>query len=174
MTFTVHIRDCDLRAGLIDEKMRKGPSALRFVPQQIYAKIKYADKDCGRVRMLTNVGWIYYCESPHRDHRGDDHIDKGHYIVWPWAKIAHTIADDMDLVAEYSACASYADGSDPTKVSAVLADINGDASAANAGAALDVNFGMALWLAFAVHAVGIEVYAIHLAYDGEDMKLTYM
>ena len=60
----------------------------------------------------------------------------------------------------YPACASYADGSDPNAVSAVLANMGG-ASAANAGAALNVNFGMALWLAFAIHAVGVEVY-LHL------------
>ncbi|KAF3039390.1 hypothetical protein E8E12_007955 [Didymella heteroderae] len=86
--------------------------------------------------------------------------DKGHYAVWSCAKIAATISKNMDLVPVYPACASYADGSNPDQVSAVLADMGG-ASAANAGAALNVNFGMALWLAFALHAVGIEVY-LHL------------
>ncbi|KAF2625819.1 hypothetical protein BU25DRAFT_396650 [Macroventuria anomochaeta] len=83
--------------------------------------------------------------------------NKGHHIVWPCAKIADTIADDMDLVSEYPACAAFVDGSNLNQVSAVLADMGG-ASAANAGAALDMNFGMALWLAFAVHALGIEIY----------------
>lgn len=83
--------------------------------------------------------------------------NKGHYAVWSCAKIAATISKDMDLVLAYPACASYADGSNLDQVSAVLADMGG-ASAANAGAALNVNFGMALWLAFAVHAVGVEVY----------------
>ena len=83
--------------------------------------------------------------------------NKGHYIVWPCAKIADTIANDMDLVSAYPACASYAEGSNLNQVSAVLADMDG-ASAANVGAALNLNFGMALWLAFAIHAVGIEIY----------------
>lgn len=78
-------------------------------------------------------------------------------MVWPCAKIAHTIGDDIDLVSAYPACASYADGSNLDQVSAVLAHMDG-ASAANAGAGLDLNFGMAIWLAFAIHAVGIEVY----------------
>lgn len=83
--------------------------------------------------------------------------NKGYYIVWPCAKIADTIAAGLDLVSEYPACAAYANGSNFNQVSAVLADMNGS-SAANAGAALNINFGMALWLAFAVHALGIEVY----------------
>lgn len=83
--------------------------------------------------------------------------DKGYYIVWPCAKIADTIAEGMDLVAEYPACAAYADSGNMNAVSAVLANMNGG-SAANAGAALNVNFGMALWLAFAIHAIGVEVY----------------
>ncbi|KAJ4398910.1 hypothetical protein N0V91_009864 [Didymella pomorum] len=86
--------------------------------------------------------------------------NKGHYAVWPCAKIAATISKDMDLLSAYPACASYADGSNVDQVSAVLADMGG-ASAVNAGAALNVNFGMALWLAFVIHAVGIEVY-LHL------------
>jgi hypothetical protein len=83
--------------------------------------------------------------------------NKGHYAVWPCAKIADTIDDGMDLVSEFPACAAYADGSNLNQVSAVLADMDGS-SAANAGAALDLNFGMALWLALAIHAVGVEVY----------------
>ena len=67
----------------------------------------------------------------------------------------------MDLVAAYPACMPYADGSNLDQVSAVLADMGG-ASAVNAGAALNVNFGMALWLAFALHAVGVEVYVSSL------------
>lgn len=83
--------------------------------------------------------------------------NKGHYAVWSCAKIAATISEDVDLVFAYPACASYADGSNPDQVSAVLADMGG-ASGVNAGAALNLNFGMALWLAFALHAVGVEVY----------------
>lgn len=82
---------------------------------------------------------------------------KGYYVVWSCAKIADTIAEGLDLVSEYPACASYTDGSNLNQVSAVLADMDGS-SAANVGAALNMSFGMALWLAFVVHAVGVEIY----------------
>lgn len=83
--------------------------------------------------------------------------NQGQYIVWPCVKIANTMPDGMNLVSEYPACASYADGSNLDQVSAVLADINGG-TAVNAGAALNMTFGMALWLSFVLHALGIEIY----------------
>ncbi|KAH6616850.1 hypothetical protein C7974DRAFT_442698 [Boeremia exigua] len=85
---------------------------------------------------------------------------KGRYVVWSCANLAYTISPDMDLVAAYPACASFADGSNLEAVSAVLADMDGE-SGANAGAALDLNFGMALWLATSLHALGVEIY-LHL------------
>lgn len=83
--------------------------------------------------------------------------NKNRYAVWPCAQIADTIAGDMDLVSAFPACASYADGSNLNQVSAVLASMDGD-SAANAGAALHVSFGMAIWLATVIHAIGVEIY----------------
>jgi hypothetical protein len=97
--------------------------------------------------------------------------NKGHYAVWPCAKIAATISEDMELVSAYPACASYADGSNLDQVSAVLADMGG-ASAVNAGAALNVNMGMALWLASAVHALGVEIYVSLPLDSGKDRALT--
>ncbi|KAF2995208.1 hypothetical protein E8E13_001348 [Curvularia kusanoi] len=83
--------------------------------------------------------------------------DKGRYVVWPCAKIADTVSADLDLVSAFPACAAYADGRDHDQVSVVLASMDGG-SAANAGAALDMTFGMALWMAFALHAAGVEIY----------------
>jgi hypothetical protein len=97
---------------------------------------------------------------------------KGFYIVWPCAKIAATLTEGMNLVAEYPACASYADGSNLDQVSAVLADLGGGSSV-NAGAALNVSFGMALWLAFAVHALGIEIYVSLILFSGKYTLLIY-
>jgi hypothetical protein len=77
---------------------------------------------------------------------------KDHYIVWSCAKIASTIAPDIDLIAAYPACASYADNTNPEQVSAVLADIDGT-STASAGTALNANFGIAVWLATSIHAL---------------------
>jgi hypothetical protein len=82
---------------------------------------------------------------------------QGYHIVWTCAKIASTISNNAtSLEQDYPSCASYVDGSNLDAVSAVSADMNG--KAANIGAALNMSFGTALWLAFALHALGVEVY----------------
>ncbi|EUC40136.1 hypothetical protein COCMIDRAFT_109566 [Bipolaris oryzae ATCC 44560] len=85
---------------------------------------------------------------------------KGYYVVWTCARIAATVAPDVELATAYPACAAYADGSEPDAVSAVAATF-GAGDAANTGAAFNAGFGMALWLALVLHAVGVEVY-LHL------------
>lgn len=97
--------------------------------------------------------------------------NNGHYAVWSCAKIAATISKDTDLVSTYPACASFVDGSNLDQVSAVLADMGGS-SPVNAGAALNLSFGMALWLAFAIHVVGVEVYVSFSTRYIEDTSLT--
>jgi hypothetical protein len=82
---------------------------------------------------------------------------QGYYIVWSCAKIASTLPNISLLVPDYPACASYVDGSNPDQVAPVAASM-GSGSAASVGAALNINFGAALWLAFNIHAVGVEVY----------------
>lgn len=57
----------------------------------------------------------------------------------------------------YPACEAYINGSNPDAVDKVLANLDGD-TGVNAGAALSESFGMALWLAFAMHAFGVELY----------------
>lgn len=86
--------------------------------------------------------------------------DKGYYAVWPCAKIEATLKDTSMLLDTYPACASYANGRNPNQVSAVEATF-GAGGAPNTGAALNITFGMALWLATAIHAIGVEVY-LHL------------
>jgi hypothetical protein len=81
---------------------------------------------------------------------------RDYHLVWSCAKIASTLADTSLLVQGYPLCASYANGSNLEQVSPVSLDLNG--SDANIGAALDMSFGVALWLAFNIHALGIEVY----------------
>jgi hypothetical protein len=85
---------------------------------------------------------------------------QGYYIVWTCAKIAATISDDVDLATSYPACASYVNGTDSKAVSSVAASF-GVGDTANTGAALNVVFGMALWVSLALHAFGVEVY-LHL------------
>jgi hypothetical protein len=81
--------------------------------------------------------------------------DRDYHLVWSCAKIASTLTD-QSLLQDYPSCASYADGSNLAQLSPVSLDLGG--SNANVGAALDVSFGAALWLAFNIHALGIEIY----------------
>lgn len=53
-------------------------------------------------------------------------------------------------------CASYFSGANVNKWVAVEANLGGDA--AGAAAALGTNFGSAMWLALAIHAIGVEIY----------------
>jgi NADH:ubiquinone oxidoreductase subunit 6 (subunit J) len=85
---------------------------------------------------------------------------RGYYAVWTCAKIAATISDPANIVAAYPSCKSFVDGTNPEAVSLVEATF-GVGDTANTGAALNVVFGMALWLSMAMHAFGVEVY-LHL------------
>lgn len=85
---------------------------------------------------------------------------KGYWVVWSCAKIEATLGDTSSWLDTYPACASYANGKNLDQVSAVEANF-GSGGAATTGAALNVSFGMALWLATAIHAVGVEMY-LHL------------
>lgn len=84
--------------------------------------------------------------------------NQDYYTVWSCAKINDTL-QGQSLLELFPGCSSYVDGTNLGQVTAVKADFN--ASAVGAGAALNVNFGMALWLAFALHAFGVETY-LHL------------
>ncbi|KAL1800803.1 hypothetical protein ACET3X_001145 [Alternaria dauci] len=87
-------------------------------------------------------------------------VSQDYYVVWTCAKIAATVSDNEDLATSYPACASFVNGTDPEAVSSVAATF-GAGDAANTGAALNVVFGMALWVSFALHAFGVELY-LHL------------
>lgn len=85
--------------------------------------------------------------------------DKGYYAVWTCAKILSTYSDKslILLVEDYPACSAYVDGSNPDQVAPVAASFAGSSSA-GVGAALNLSFGAALWLAFNLHAMGVEIY----------------
>jgi hypothetical protein len=85
---------------------------------------------------------------------------RGYYAVWTCAKIAATISSSSNITDAYPSCKSFADGTNPEAVSMVEATF-GVGDTANTGAALNVVFGMALWLSMAMHAFGVEVY-LHL------------
>ncbi len=85
----------------------------------------------------------------------------GYYAVWPCAKIHYSLSDaeKPSFLKQYPGCAAFADGSDLKAVAPVAANIK--AGSINAGAALDISFGMALWLSFVVHVFFVELY-LHL------------
>ncbi|OAL05101.1 hypothetical protein IQ06DRAFT_268839 [Phaeosphaeriaceae sp. SRC1lsM3a] len=80
-----------------------------------------------------------------------------YYQVWSCAKIESALPSPTLLSEMYPACEAYINGSNPGAMDKVLANLDGETSA-NAGAALDLSFGMALWMAFSLHAIGVEIY----------------
>jgi hypothetical protein len=87
----------------------------------------------------------------------------GYYQVWTCAKIEATLPKPSMLLSMYPACAAYANGTNANEVAVVKANLTGE-TGVNSGAGLGVSFGMALWLAVAIHAIGVEVY-VRLALD---------
>jgi hypothetical protein len=81
----------------------------------------------------------------------------GYYQVWTCAKIEATLPNPSMLLSKYPACAAYANGTDANEVAVVKANLTGD-TGVNSGAGLGVSFGMSLWLAVSIHAIGVEVY----------------
>jgi NADH:ubiquinone oxidoreductase subunit 6 (subunit J) len=77
--------------------------------------------------------------------------------AWPCSKIESALPKPAMLLAMYPACAAYINGSNPGQSAVVLANLDGD-TGVNAGAALNMSFGMALWLATSLHAIGVELY----------------
>lgn len=78
-----------------------------------------------------------------------------YWAVRQCAQVDYTLGEEMTR-AEYPGCEAFYSGEDPYKQTLVKASMEGDAM--TAGAALGVSFGPAIWLAFVLHAVGVEVY----------------
>ena len=72
--------------------------------------------------------------------------------VMPCAQVTYAIGEPQ-TTAMYPACTA-----DPEGLTIVHADLATPQNAIEAGAALQLSFGMALWLALLLHAVGIETY----------------
>jgi hypothetical protein len=81
----------------------------------------------------------------------------GYSAVWPCPKIESALPHPSMLISDYPTCTAYANGTDPNGLAVVLANLTGE-TGVNAGAALNLSFGMALWLSVVLHAIGIEVY----------------
>ncbi|KAF5862180.1 hypothetical protein ETB97_012077 [Aspergillus alliaceus] len=78
-----------------------------------------------------------------------------YYMAQPCDKIDYLFGTEVAL-ARYPDCASFYNGSHPAQNVLVLGDLNG--SPDELGTALNINFGMALWLAMFIHALGVEIY----------------
>ncbi|KAF7509120.1 hypothetical protein GJ744_008347 [Endocarpon pusillum] len=72
------------------------------------------------------------------------------------AKLDYMMEDGNSVLAAYPDCISYYNNTDPSKLALVQADLNG--SIAEFAAGLNITFGMAMWLALLIHAVGVETY----------------
>ena len=72
------------------------------------------------------------------------------------AKVASFYDDTESLIAKYPTC------QDPNAWVAVQGDMSGE-SAENIASALSLGFSMAIWLALAIHAIGIEIYVSSIA-----------
>lgn len=64
---------------------------------------------------------------------------------------------EQATLARYPECASYLNGTNPGQQAAVHANF-GSGEPVEIGAAMNMCFGMALWVALSLHAIGVEVY----------------
>lgn len=79
----------------------------------------------------------------------------GYNAVWPCDKLAYTLGHNETL-NKYPTCSTFYNGSNPQQQAIVVADFNGGDE--NVSAAIGLNFGMAIWIAIFIHAIGVEVY----------------
>ncbi|OGM48735.1 hypothetical protein ABOM_002018 [Aspergillus bombycis] len=82
-------------------------------------------------------------------------ISPSYYMAQPCEKIDFMIGKEQTLES-YPDCVSFYNGSQPAQNVLVLGDFNGDAD--RIGTALNMNFGMAFWLALFLHVIGVEIY----------------
>lgn len=80
----------------------------------------------------------------------------GYYDARPCEQIEHIFGSQEESINAFPDCVPYFNGSDPSKQVAVEADFNGNP--VQLTVALGSNFGSAMWLAFAIHAIGVEIY----------------
>ncbi|KAK4223908.1 hypothetical protein QBC38DRAFT_424544 [Podospora fimiseda] len=81
-------------------------------------------------------------------------------VIMPCAKIAYYFGGSQKAtLAQYPECATYFSGEDTHKALGIRADFYGEMM--NSMAAWTLSFGPALWLAFIMHAIGVEIY-LHL------------
>jgi hypothetical protein len=87
-------------------------------------------------------------------------ISPAYYMAQPCDKVDLIIGKEQ-TIERYPDCAAFYNGSHPDQNVLVLGNFNGDAD--EIGTALNLTFGMALWLALFIHALGVEIYVSLLA-----------
>lgn len=80
----------------------------------------------------------------------------GYYVAQPCDKIFDIVGNATKTLAKYPECAAFLNGTAPDKQTAVLASM--DEGRVEIAASLNMTFGMALWVALALHAICIEIY----------------
>jgi hypothetical protein len=80
----------------------------------------------------------------------------GYYDTRPCEQIEYILGSQEESLKSFPDCAPFFDGADPSKQAAVEANFNGNP--VQLTVALGSNFGSAMWLAFAIHAIGVEIY----------------
>ncbi|KAI1261095.1 hypothetical protein F5Y18DRAFT_215667 [Xylariaceae sp. FL1019] len=83
------------------------------------------------------------------------------YYAMPCDKIHWMLGSVNTTLALYPQCEAFFSGTNLHQNAVTLATCIKPSSVVEVAAALDLHFGMALWLAFAIHAAGIEIY-LHL------------
>ncbi|KAL2021729.1 hypothetical protein VTK56DRAFT_6672 [Thermocarpiscus australiensis] len=85
--------------------------------------------------------------------------DDGYLVPMPCAKVEYFMGSANRTLRLYPDCEAYFAQQDLNRVVLVPASMQGDRS--NAMAVLSMSFGVSFWLAFFLHAVGVEIY-LHL------------
>ena len=89
------------------------------------------------------------------------------YTVFPCAKLVSILGQEA-VGQKYPVCAPGLGNTTDATQAVVQEDFNGGTE--NIGAALDGVFGMSLWLAFFMHAVGVEMYLRLTPKEGERLR----
>jgi hypothetical protein len=82
--------------------------------------------------------------------------DDGYVVPMPCARVSSMMGSAERTLRRYPECEPYFSGQDVAKMALVPASMGGNGS--NVTAILSFSFGAAFWLAFVLHAVGVEVY----------------
>ncbi|KAH8681384.1 hypothetical protein BX600DRAFT_543963 [Xylariales sp. PMI_506] len=96
-----------------------------------------------------------------------------YYMAQPCDKVAFMLETKNETLAAYPACASFFSGQNPAQQVLVKANIGGSNSVETV-TAFSIVSGMSLWVALAIHAIGIEIY-LHLtsADSGNSRSASY-